>query len=157
MERQEQRSRIMRAVRSKDTGPEMAVRRLAHGLGYRYRLHRKDLPGKPDLVFEWRKKVIFVHGCFWHGHTCKRGDRMPKDNHAYWLRKIARNKERDQEHLQALKEKGWQALVIWECEVNDSTLMERRLRKFLNKRRNGLIGCGPLLANPRASVPTRCN
>ncbi len=128
----EQRSRTMRAVKSKDTGPEMMVRRLAHGMGYRYRLHRKDLPGNPDLVFGSRRKVIFVNGCFWHGHTCKRGDRTPKNNPAYWIKKISRNKERDQEHLQALQGKGWQALVVWECEAKDGAFLERRLRRFLD-------------------------
>ena len=127
----QQRSRIMRAVKSKDTGPEMTMRRLTHGMGYRYRLHRKELPGNPDLVFGPRRKVIFVHGCFWHGHACKRGDRMPKNNHDYWLQKIRRNKERDQEHLKALKARGWHALVVWECEVKDDGLMKHRLRKFL--------------------------
>ena len=129
----QQRSRIMRAVKSKDTGPEMTMRRLAHGMGYRYRLHLKELPGNPDLVFGPRRKVIFVHGCFWHGHACKRGDRMPKNNHDYWLQKIGRNKERDQEHLKALKARGWQALVVWECEVKDGALMKHRLRKFLGR------------------------
>ena len=129
----EQRRRIMRAIRSKDTGPEMMVRRRAHGMGYRYRLHRKELPGNPDLVFRPCRKVIFVHGCFWHGHTCKRGARTPKNNRDYWLQKIARNKERDREHLKALKGEGWQALVVWECEVKDGALIERRLWDFLGK------------------------
>ena len=133
METAQQRSRIMRAIRSKDTGPELSVRRLAYGMGYRYRLHRKELPGTPDLVFGPRRKVIFIHGCFWHGHTCKRGDRMPKNNRDYWKEKIARNKERGEEHLKALKEEGWQALVVWECEVKHSALIESRLRKFLGK------------------------
>ena len=103
----EQRSRTMRAVKGKDTGTEMTVRRIVHRMGFRYRLHRKDLPGKPDLVFGPRRKVIFVHGCFWHGHTCKRGDRTPRKNRRYWTKKIARNKERDREHVSALKAKGW--------------------------------------------------
>ena len=133
IETTEQRSHIMRAVKSKGTHPEMTVRRLAHSMGYRYRLHWKQLPGKPDLVFGPRKKVIFVHGCFWHGHNCKRGNRTPKTNRAYWRRKIARNEERDQEHLKALESQGWQALIVWECEANNSSLMERRLRNFLDK------------------------
>ena len=128
----EQRSRTMRAVKGKDTAPEMTTRRMVHGMGYRYRLHRKDLPGKPDLVFGSRRKVVFVHGCFWHGHTCKRGDRTPKENRDYWTNKIARNKKRDREHLAALGDQGWQALVVWECDVRDSAKMERRLRKFLS-------------------------
>ena len=127
----EQRRRTMRAVKGKNTGPEMAVRRLVHGMGYRYRLHRKSLPGKPDLVFATRRKVIFVHGCFWHGHACKRGDRSPRTNRGYWTRKIARNRERDQEHLAALHADKWQALVIWECEVGHPDT-EHRLRGFLD-------------------------
>ena len=121
----------MRAVKGKNTGPEMTVRRLVHGMGYRYRLHRKGLPGKPDLVFARRRKVIFVHGCFWHGHACKRGDRIPRTNRDYWTRKIARNRERDQEHLGALRADRWRALVIWECEVGHADI-EHRLRRFLD-------------------------
>ena len=129
----EQRSRIMRAIKSKDTRPEMTVRRHVHGMGYRYRLHRRELPGKPDLVFGPRKKVIFVHGCFWHGHTCRRGNRIPKRNRDYWKHKIARNRERGRDHLDALKRKGWQSLVVWECEIKDTKLMEHRLRTFLQE------------------------
>ncbi|WP_376694679.1 very short patch repair endonuclease [Wenzhouxiangella sp. EGI_FJ10305] len=125
------RSRVMRAVKSKDTEPEMAVRRLVYRMGYRYRLHRKDLPGNPDLVFGSRKKVIFVHGCFWHGHDCKRGSRMPKSNRNYWEQKISRNQERDREHLKALKAGGWRALVLWECELKENGEIERRLSEFL--------------------------
>ena len=127
----EKRSRIMRAVKSKDTGPEMVVRRLAHGMGCRYRLHGKGLPGKPDLVFGPSRKVVFVHGCFWHGHPCKRGNRMPENNHDYWLKKIARNKERDQENLRDLQERGWQVLVIWECEVKEDALIKHQLQELL--------------------------
>ena len=127
----EQRSRTMRAVKGKDTGTEMTVRRIVHRMGFRYRLHRKDLPGKPDLVFGPRRKVIFVHGCFWHGHTCKRGDRTPRKNRRYWTKKIARNKERDQEHVSALKAKGWKALVIWECEMKDTERLGKRVRAYL--------------------------
>ena len=121
----------MRAVKGKDTGPEMAVRRLVHGMGYRYRLHRTDLPGKPDLVFGPRRKVIFVHGCFWHGHACQRGDRIPKTNRDYWMKKVARNRERDQGHIAALRAARWQALVVWECEV-EHTVTEHRVRSFLD-------------------------
>ena len=127
----EQRSRTMRAVKGKDTGTEMTVRRIVHRMGFRYRLHRKDLPGKPDLVFGPRRKVIFVHGCFWHGHTCKRGDRIPKENWRYWTKKIARNKERDREHVSALKAKGWRVLVIWECETKDTKWLGKRVRAYL--------------------------
>ena len=124
------RSRIMRAVRGTDTAPERKVRRLLYGRGYRYRLHRRDLPGKPDLVFLGRRKVIFVHGCFWHGHDCRRGDREPKSNVAYWRAKIARNRERDGEHLRALEGDGWSVLVVWECELKGDKLLER-LMHFL--------------------------
>ena len=127
----EDRSRVMRAVKGKDTKPEMIVRRMAHALGYRYRLHRKDLPGKPDLVFVGRKKVIFVHGCFWHGHDCARGSRQPKTNAEYWRAKIARNISRDAANLQALDAQGWQALVLWECDLKDRDALAVRLRDFL--------------------------
>ena len=122
-----QRSRIMRAVKGKDTGPEMAVRRLAHGMGYRYRLHREGLPGRPDLCFVGRRKAIFIHGCFWHGHDCKRGNRTPKTNSDYWREKIRRNKDRDARNLLDLAAQGWEALVIWECEIGDEALPSRLL------------------------------
>ena len=124
----ESRSATMRAVRSTNTGPEWTVRRLVHSLGYRYRLHRKDLPGTPDLVFPGRRKVIFVHGCFWHGHSCRRGSRTPKTNTDYWQKKIGRNRERDLEHAEALRELGWQLLVVWECDLGKAsrdTLVDR--------------------------------
>ena len=127
----EDRAWVMRAVKGKDTKPEMIVRRLAHALGYRFRLHRKDLPGKPDLVFPGRRKVIFVHGCFWHGHECARGSRQPKQNAEYWRNKIARNVERDADNLQALERLGWQTQVIWECEMKDRDALADRLRAFL--------------------------
>lgn len=120
-----QRSRIMRAVKHKDTAPEMVVRRLAHSLGYRYRLHRPDLPGKPDLVFGPKRKLIFVNGCFWHGHTCKRGCRVPKHNAGYWIQKIQRNRERDISSLAELQARGWDILVVWECETKQETLKQR--------------------------------
>lgn len=131
----EQRSRIMRAVRSRDTQPEMLVRRLAHRLGYRFRLHRKDLPGKPDLVFPRLRKVIFVHGCFWHGHGCARGARVPLHNRDYWTRKVARNLERDRAAQAALAEQGWRSLVVWECELKDSQALARRVKQFLDSAR----------------------
>jgi len=127
----ELRSRTMRAVKSRDTRPEMIVRRMAHALGKRFRLHRDDLPGKPDLTFPRLRKVIFVHGCFWHGHDCKRGDRQPKNNAEYWAAKIARNKARDQRSLDALRALGWQVLVIWECQIKDREALRRRLMDFL--------------------------
>jgi DNA mismatch endonuclease (patch repair protein) len=121
----------MRAVRSRDTTPEMIVRRAATALGYRYRLHRASLPGKPDLVFGPRRKVVFVHGCFWHGHDCKRGVRKPKSNAQYWREKVRRNRERDSNTINVLIAAGWQALVVWECETRDIDQLARRLAKFL--------------------------
>jgi DNA mismatch endonuclease (patch repair protein) len=115
----------MRAVKAKDTGPEMIVRRLVHGLGYRFRLHRADLPGKPDLVFPGRRAAIFVHGCFWHGHDCARGARTPKENRAYWTRKIARNAERDVAAVKDLRSLGWRTLTLWECELKKPGLAGR--------------------------------
>lgn len=129
------RSRIMKAVKGKDTKPEMAVRRLVHSLGYRYRLHRRDLPGCPDLVFGPRRKVIFVHGCFWHGHDCKRGARQPKTNPDYWRQKIDRNRARDHATQEALRAVGWDVMTVWECEVRDVQLADR-LRLFLGDRSN---------------------
>lgn len=125
------RSAIMRAVKSTNTTPEKAVRSLAHRLGYRFRLHRKDLPGTPDLVFPSVRKAIFVNGCFWHGHDCKRGARAPKTNAAYWLQKIARNRRRDEEARQALAALGWSVLTVWECEISDGEALAARLRSFL--------------------------
>lgn len=122
----------MRAVHSTDTSTEMAVRRLLHASGYRYRLHRDNLPGKPDIVFPSRKKAIFVHGCFWHGHDCKRGARMPKTNREYWMRKIGRNVERDRAHCEHLAALGWEVLVVWECEVKELPKLRERLINFLD-------------------------
>ena len=131
METPEVRRRTMQAVKSENTGPELAVRRLAHRMGYRFRLHRKDLPGKPDLVFPRRRKAIFVHGCFWHGHGCVRGARVPVQNRAYWTKKIATNKARDEDVREALTAAGWQVVVLWECEIRDQERLERHIRKFL--------------------------
>ncbi len=128
----ETRSRIMRAVKGKDTAPELAVRRLVYAMGYRYRLHRKDLPGKPDLVFSRLRKVVFVHGCFWHGHDCIRGARMPKANQAYWQSKIRRNSLRDANHIAALQSQRWRVKVIWECELKDMGRVRDRLGRFLS-------------------------
>lgn len=127
----EQRSRIMRAVKTKDTGPEMIVRRLLHRLGYRYRLHVAKLAGKPDLVFASRRKVVFVHGCFWHGHDCSKG-KLPKTRLDFWVPKIERNKARDTAVMRDLRKLGWKAKVIWQCEVKDTALLERKLAKFLD-------------------------
>lgn len=128
----EVRSRTMRAVRSQDTGLEMRVRRLIHSLGYRYRLHAKNLPGKPDLVFRSRRTVIFIHGCFWHGHNCRRGARKPRDNADYWHRKIENNKLRDIKNTRLLDSVGWRVLVIWECETKDEDTIIKKLEEFMN-------------------------
>jgi DNA mismatch endonuclease (patch repair protein) len=132
-ETQEQRSRIMRAVKGTDTAPEMMVRRLVHRMGYRFRLHRKDLPGKPDLVFPRLHKVVFVHGCFWHGHPCARGGRVPIQNRDYWTAKIARNKDRDKRARSALKALGWGSLAIWECELKQPQKTCAHIMKFLGR------------------------
>jgi len=121
----------MRAVKGKDTAPEMAVRRLAHRMGYRYSLHRCDLPGKPDMTFPARRKVIFVHGCFWHGHDCPRGGRLPKENAEYWRAKIGRNRSRDAASVSKLKVDGWKVLIIWECQLRSEARVASRLRRFL--------------------------
>ena len=125
------RSRTMRAVKSKNTSPELLVRRLLHARGYRYRLHRSDLPGCPDLVFPSRKKIVFVHGCFWHGHDCARGSRIPKTNTDYWTAKVARNRARDVAALKQLKSLGWKLLALWECELPDESAIIKRLTRFL--------------------------
>ena len=126
------RSAIMRAVRSRDTKPERIVRKLAWRIRPGYRLHRKDIPGNPDIAYVGRKQAIFVHGCFWHGHDCARGARVPKENRDYWLGKVARNRARDEQALSALDRQGWRSLVIWECELKTPEAVAARLRAFLN-------------------------
>lgn len=121
----------MSRIRSQDMAPEMYVRRLVYGLGYRYRLHRKDLPGKPDLVFPGRRKVIFVHGCFWHQHAGCKGGHIPKSNQDYWIPKLERNKARDKKVKEELRSKGWDVLVIWECELKEHDSVVERIKKFL--------------------------
>lgn len=127
------RSATMRAIRSKGTKPELAVRHLVYAMGYRYRLHRHDLPGRPDMTFPGRRKIIFVHGCFWHQHPdpdCKLAHR-PRSNLDYWEPKLQRNQERDSEHQARLRALGWGALVIWECEVKKDQGLDKRIREFL--------------------------
>ena len=128
---QEQRVHTMRSVRGKDTRPEIIVRRLVHALGYRYRLHRRDLPGCPDLVFVSRKKVIFVHGCFWHGHACRAGRNRPKSNFHYWKKKLLGNTQRDSQHRADLRRLGWTVLTIWECRLKERTGFEDQISRFL--------------------------
>lgn len=126
----DQRSKHMSRIRGKDTKPEMVVRRMLHGMGYRYRLHAKELPGKPDIVFRRRGKAIFVHGCFWHGHEGCKLARIPKSRVDFWTEKIARNAERDARAIKALEDRDWETMTIWECETKSPGLADR-LRSFL--------------------------
>lgn len=133
----------MRAVKSRGTSPELVVRRILYAEGYRYRLHSKNLPGKPDLVFPRRRKVVFVHGCFWHGHDCARGARVPVHNRAYWKEKIARNRGRDQRVRASLKVLGWSVYVVWECELRDIARARSKLRRFFSYTRQAPTGTHP--------------
>jgi DNA mismatch endonuclease, patch repair protein len=127
-----QRSVVMSRVKSKDSRPEMIVRRVVHAMGYRYRLHVKDLPGRPDLVFRPRKAIIFVHGCFWHRHANCPLTRTPKAREDFWLSKFAENRNRDRRVTQKLRRLGWRVLVIWECQVRDVLKLGKRVRSFLD-------------------------
>ena len=132
MESPDARRRTMQAVKSEDTAPEMIVRRIIHAQGFRYRLHRRDLPGCPDIVLPRTRKVIFVHGCFWHGNNCARGARMPKTNTDYWSPKISRNRARDARAARQLRAEGWDVAIIWECETRLENLRDR-LAEFLKQ------------------------
>jgi DNA mismatch endonuclease (patch repair protein) len=127
----EKRSAVMARVKRRDTGPERTVRRILWRLGARYRLDRKDLPGRPDIVLPGRKLALFVHGCFWHGHDCARGARVPKANRGYWIGKIGRNRERDIDTRVKLEALGWRVEVVWECDLKDAESLERRLAGLL--------------------------
>ena len=127
----EQRSERMSRVRSRDTKPEMAVRSLVHSLGYRYRLHDRKLPGNPDLVFSSRKKLIFVHGCFWHRHPRCKNNRLPKSRLTFWKPKLELNRKRDLKNQRKLRRLGWRFLVIWECQTKDDELLTNRIIDFL--------------------------
>ena len=136
---QTRRSENMRRIRSAGTAPEMAVRRMAHAMGYRYRLHKKGLPGKPDMVFASRCKAVFVHGCFWHQHTAPGCPitRQPKSNQSYWTAKLERHRERDLVHESRLHELGWQTLIVWECQIEaDLAEVGNRLQEFLGPSAN---------------------
>lgn len=127
----EERSRVMSRVKGRDTQPEKTVRRLLHAMGYRFRLHRRDLPGKPDIVLPRHRKVIFIHGCFWHGHTnCRRALR-PQTNAEFWNKKLDSNIKRDEETQAKLKSLGWDVLVIWQCEMRDLENLRRNIKGFL--------------------------
>ena len=128
----DERSKIMARVRSKNSRPELAVRRLVFRLGYRFRLHDDSLPGSPDLVFRARRKVIFVHGCFWHRHARCPMARIPKSNVDFWTTKLEGNRKRDERSMRALLTDGWKTLIIWECELKNMDLLEYRIRRFLD-------------------------
>lgn len=130
------RSEVMRRVRSRDTRPELAVRKVVHGLGYRYRLHVRALPGSPDLVLPRLRKAIFIHGCFWHGHSCPAAA-LPATRTEYWSHKQSRNSQRDRKNLRALRSSGWSVLVIWECQIKNLERVTKRLLRFL---KNGAHG-----------------
>ena len=127
----EERSERMSRVRACDTKPEVLVRRLVFSMGYRYRLHRKDLPGKPDLVFSSRRKIVFVHGCFWHRHNCPNGNRLPKTRLEFWKPKLETNRHRDSVNRRRLRGLGWDVLTVWECETRDTAPLAAKLRRFL--------------------------
>ncbi len=129
---QKKRSEIMGRVRDKDTKPENRIRKIAHNLGYRFRLYDDGLPGKPDLVFPRHRKVIFVHGCFWHGHNDCPKARRPTTNRIFWDEKLSRNIERDRRNVVALEEAGWKSLIIWECETADRDLVEQSMRRYFD-------------------------
>jgi DNA mismatch endonuclease (patch repair protein) len=128
----QQRSRNMAAIKGKNTKPELIVRRLAHRLGYRFRLHRRDLPGSPDLVFPRLRKVIFVHGCYWHMHNCRWGRVSPKTNTTFWQTKRVGNVARDRRNLSAVRYEGWNVLVLWECQTRDPRPLEAKIATFLS-------------------------
>ncbi|MGD0165602.1 MAG: DNA mismatch endonuclease Vsr [Candidatus Sulfotelmatobacter sp.] len=129
------RTENMRRIRSKDMRPELAVRSLVHEMGYRFRLHRRDLPGKPDLVFVAIRKVIFVHGCFWHSHEGCKSAHVPKTNLDYWRPKLERNRARDARSIAALKADDWKTLLIWECETHIERTLKKRIKAFLGASR----------------------
>ncbi|HXQ12574.1 MAG TPA: DNA mismatch endonuclease Vsr [Caulobacteraceae bacterium] len=129
----EKRSAVMRQVKDRDTTPERVVRRALWRLGARYRLDRRDLPGRPDIVLAGRRLAIFVHGCFWHGHDCARGARVPKANRAYWTGKIGKNRARDAATRARLEALGWRVEVIWECELKDPAALQARLAAMLGE------------------------
>jgi len=126
-----QRSYCMSQIRSINTSPEILVRCLIHKMGYRFRLHRKELPGKPDIVLSKHKKIIFVHGCFWHKHKCKYGKVIPKTNAKYWQKKIQGNVQKDRNNICALKKLGWDVLVVWECQLKKPEMILNKITTFL--------------------------
>jgi DNA mismatch endonuclease (patch repair protein) len=138
----ESRSALMARIGPRDTAPELIVRRMLHAMGYRFRLHRRDLPGTPDIVLPSRRIAIFVHGCFWHAHGCKIG-RPPKTRPEYWLPKLARNRARDAEKCAALEQEGWRVLEVWQCETQDREALAARLENILSRSSKIPIDNGP--------------
>ena len=128
-----QRKFCMSRIQGKDTKPEMVVRRLVHGAGYRYRLHVRGLPGCPDMVFPGRRKVIFVHGCFWHRHHCRYGRVRPATRKKFWHDKLEGNRERDRRNRRELKKQGWKVLVVWECQTRKPEKLKKRIEEFLDR------------------------
>lgn len=128
----EQRSRMMAAVRQRDTPAELAVRRVAHALGFRFRLNVRSLPGSPDIVFPKHRKVIFVHGCYWHRHNCRKAT-MPSSRTEFWQSKFEANVNRDQQAIKKLRKLGWKVLVVWECQTNDAVKVAKTLKKFFDQ------------------------
>lgn len=126
-----QRSATMALVRSRNTRPEIAVRRIIKSLGYRFQSHRADLPGKPDFVLSRKRKAIFVHGCFWHGHSCRAGTNRPSSNQAYWGAKLAGNERRDSKSRASLRRMGWRTMVVWECQIGNHERLRSRIEHFL--------------------------
>ncbi|MBN1448301.1 MAG: DNA mismatch endonuclease Vsr [Bacteroidetes bacterium] len=126
-----QRSSVMRSVRQKDTAPERTVRSKIHGMGFRFRLHVRTLPGNPDIVLPRHRKIILVHGCFWHQHPGCRKATIPQSNREFWQEKLERNRSRDRQVLHDLRGQGWSVLIVWECQIRDGKKLENRLRRFL--------------------------
>jgi DNA mismatch endonuclease (patch repair protein) len=152
----QERSAFMARIRGRDTKPELVVRRLLHALGYRFRLHHKALPGKPDVAFTKRRKAIFVHGCFWHGHDGCAFSHVPKTRPDYWSAKFQVNRARDARNLADLKSCGWDAVVVWECELRDETELTARLSTFLGPRKcEPNQGPGGMNPNTSGCRPTR--
>lgn len=126
------RSKIMGAVKTSDTRPELLIRKSLHRMGFRYALHRRDLPGTPDLVFPKKRKIVFVHGCFWHGHGCSKG-KPPKSRLSYWLPKIETNRKRDRKTARKLRRAGWSVMIVWQCETGDPEKIVGKIARFLKR------------------------
>ncbi|MCW5775653.1 MAG: DNA mismatch endonuclease Vsr [Phycisphaeraceae bacterium] len=148
----EQRSRNLRAIKGRDTRPEWIVRRLLHAMGYRFLLHRRDLPGRPDVVLPRHRVAVLIHGCFWHRHSCARGRSEPSTRRAFWRAKFAGNVERDRRAVRALRREGWRVLVVWECQTRDMEQLRRQLARFLQGDRGELAQRADAASPPR--LPT---